>query len=109
MQLFLRLWGNVSVTMSEDADAARFSRLVTDSNPDPTIRIEKSDWVERILPGLGYDKRLLIDLPLPQHPAAPDEIKEAVRFLELARQQLNREQYRPAVHSCREAKDALIK
>jgi hypothetical protein len=79
------------------------------SMPNSTFRIARSDWHETILPGLGYDQTLMIELPLPRYNSVPDEVTDAVRHLSVARQHLRDERYREAVHSCRDAKDALIR
>lgn len=111
MTLALTLWGTVTMTStaSNTPGATIFGNITTVTYPNATFRIARSDWLERILPGLGYDEILLVELPLPKHPTAPEEIKEAVQLLSRARQHLNAEKYREAVQSCRQAKDALIK
>lgn len=110
MLFTVQLKGKVLVhsTPDNDAGSIRFRDIVTVTTPSvPSVRIPRSDWLDTILPGLGYDETLLIELPLPQYHAGSAQIAAAVQKLEIARQHLCDEQYREAVQLCRQAKDAL--
>ncbi len=111
MTLKLKLWGYVAMlsTASGSAGSMVMSSIYTSAHDDATFRIARSDWLDRILPGLGYDQTLLIEIPLPQHDPAPVELKDAVQLLSQARQHIKGEKYREAVQNCRQAKDALLK
>lgn len=111
MQLKLKLWGTVTIasTAGDNAGAAVFGSISTSGYPETKFRIPRSDWLDRVLPSLGYDQTLLVEIPRPRHPTAPDELKEASQYLQLAQQHLRDEKYREAVQNCRQAKDALLK
>jgi len=116
MELDLQLHGRVMVqsNWATDKETFRFDTIETavQGSLYGSIRIARSDWHERLLPGLGYNERLLIELPLPGQFGESEQIEqvaEAIEKLETARRHLLNEHYREAVHFCREAKDALTK
>ncbi len=109
MVFTIQLQGRVLVGAAggDDTCGIRFARIATTANSNSSVRIARSDWLDGILPGLGYNETLLIELPLPQYPTVSAQMIAAVQKLEIARQHLRDELYREAVHQCREAKDAL--
>jgi HEPN domain-containing protein len=111
MMLKVQLWGKIMRTSKDgNGNSVReFSYFTTSGYPETPIRIPRSDWLDTILPSLGYDKILLVEVPLPQHPTASEELKEAIQYLEQARDSLKHEKYKPAVQHCRQAKEVLIK
>lgn len=116
MELDIRLQGKVLIRSNwgSDQETVRFETIEPEIQGSQygSIRIARSDWHERLLPGLGYNAGLLIELPLPGYFGELeqiDQVVEAVDKLATARHHLLDEHYREAVHFCREAKDALTK
>jgi hypothetical protein len=111
MVIKLKLWGKVLKTLKggQGKDVRDFNYFATVGFPETSIRIPRSYWLDTILVQLGYDETLLIEVPLPHHPTASEDTKEAAQYLEIARQHLMDEQYGEAVRHCRLAKEALTK
>ncbi|HEX3679024.1 MAG TPA: hypothetical protein VHU90_04820, partial [Galbitalea sp.] len=63
------------------------------------VRIERSTWIRDVLPGLGYDRRRLLEItfppPLPNHPSAASEWDKARRAFDERR-------YDDCVAECRD-------
>jgi hypothetical protein len=89
-------------------EVIRFEQVQTD-NFDPSIRIARSDWVDRILPNLGYRQSVLVELPLVRTPPIPELYKNAVEALDKARDAFNHDDYRGAVKHSRDVLDYLAK
>lgn len=112
LTLSMRLWGVVAVMRGQAGDAAAPAALVSFENveatPTETLRIPRSDWIDQLLPALGYRKTVLVELPLAGKPEIPEELRDAMAHLREARVQRNHESYRKAVQECRQALDALL-
>ncbi len=67
--------------------------------------IPQSEWV-RILSQMGYQRTLLLEVPVPDSGNAP-EMAGAVEFLAEAQRQMIEGHYRQAVGSCRDALEQL--
>ena len=121
MLLQLRLWG-VAAMIRPPADTpevpryqqyrsgevVRFEKVSTETY-EPQIRIERSAWVDRILPGLGYRHSVLIELPLVRTPPIPEAYQKAAEALDMARRAFDQEDYRGAVRNGREVLEQLGK
>ena len=93
---------------SRSGEVIRFEKV--DTGPSVQfIRIERSAWVDRILPGLGYRHSVLIELPLIRTPAVPEAYQRAVEALDKARNAFNYEDYRGAMKYGREVLEHLGK
>ncbi len=92
----LRTYNQVSAAPDTDTESSpwpldygMFSQVLpfwrTNISPVP-ISIETSPWVRDVLPGLGYDRSRLIEIPfpppLPDHPSAASEWDKARRALD---------------------------
>ncbi len=114
LALSVRLWGSVAIMRGqadkgEDAAAnALISFESVEATPVEMLRIPRSDWIDRLLPALGYRKTVLIELPLAGRPEVPEDLRDAILHLDEARTLRNHESYRKAVHTCRQAIDALL-
>ncbi len=113
LTLAVRLWGVVAVMRGQagvegDAAAAAVRFENVELTSPETLRIPRSDWIDQVLPALGYRKTILIELPLAGRPEVPEELRDAILHLDEARVLRNHESYRKAVHTCRQAIDALL-
>jgi len=113
LALAVRLWGVVAVMQGQagvegDTTAAPVRFENVESTSPETLRIPRSDWIDQLLPALGYRKTILIELPLAGRPEVPEELRDAILHLDEARVLRNHESYRKAVHTCRQAIDALL-
>ncbi len=127
LRVTLRFWGTVmviehtsvpdSVRTSPDQgepNAYRFQQvrdivpLLTSPTAIPTLRIPRSDWLDRLLPALGYGLRRFVVLPQLIDTQLPPELKEAVQHLNTARTLFDHESYREAIQLCRQSRDALL-
>jgi len=112
LTLTVRLRGVVAIMRGQADEGDATTSPVRFENVEPTspemLRIPRSDWIDQLLPALGYRKMVLIELPLAGCPEAPEELHDAIRHLDEARVLRNHERYRKAVHTCREAIDALL-
>ncbi len=70
------------------------------ANQPPALRVdvETSTWVQRVLPGLGYDRLRLVEVTLP--PALPDRPNAAAEF-DKAKAALDAHRYEDCVAACR--------
>jgi len=112
LTLAVRLWGVVAIMESPvvggsgvGTSPVRFENVAA---PPEQLRIPRSDWIDRLLPGLGYRKTVLIELPLAGQPPVPEDLHDAMRCLGEARTLRNHESYQKAVQECRRATDALL-
>jgi hypothetical protein len=71
-----------------------------------TFSIPQSHWVDKILPGLGYGKVKLIEIPIPEK-IVPDTIKNAQEELVQAQDYFVQGDYDKAVEHCRNALEPL--
>lgn len=113
LTLAVRLWGVVAVMQGQaevegDTTAAPVRFENVESTSPETLRIPRSDWIDQLLPALGYRKTILIELPLAGRPEVPEDLRDAILHLDEARVLRNHESYRKAVHTCRQAIDALL-
>jgi hypothetical protein len=121
MLLQAYLWGIVAVMKSRpeaepvshslpnrSGEVIRFEQVHTDT-VNPQIRIARSDWIDRILPGLGYRQSVLVELPLVRTPPLPEMYKYAAESLEKARNAFEHEDYRAALKYAREVLEHLGK
>lgn len=119
MILVMKMWGVVAMVRPRtnppgvpahlqylSGEVIRFEKVNTGPSAQP-IRIERSAWVDRILPGLGYRRSLLIELPLIRTPAVPEAYQRAAEALDMARRAFNSEDYRGAVKYGRDVLDYL--
>lgn len=121
MQLQVQLWGIVAITKPHpndqnlssyfqvpSGDVIRFEKVSTDTS-DPAIRIERSAWLDRILPGLGYRHSVLIELPLMRTPPIPETYQKAADALDMARRAFEQEDYRGAAKHARDVLEFFAK
>lgn len=121
MLLQVHLWGVVAIMKSRpdvegipqylqnrSGEVIHFEQVHTD-NFDPQIRIARSDWIDRILPGLGYRQSVLVELPLVRTPPIPDPYKNAAEVLDKAQNAFKHEDYRGALKYAREVLEHLGK
>ena len=119
MMLAIQLWGTVAIMQlrgntpgvsphlqSRSGELIRFEKVDTRNFTQP-IRIARSDWIDRILPGLGYCHSILIELPLVRTPAVPQAYQRAAEALNVARHAFDQEDYRAAVKHAREVLEHL--
>jgi hypothetical protein len=119
MMLAIQIWGTVAIMQlssntpgvsphlqSRSGEPIRFEKVDTRNFTQP-IRIARSDWIDRILPGLGYRHSILIELPLVRTPAAPQAYQRAAEALNMARHAFDQEDYRAAVKHAREVLEHL--
>jgi len=113
LTLAVRLWGVVALMGSLMVEGSgvgsspvRFENVA--ATPPEQLRIPRSDWIDQLLPALGYRKTVLIELPLAGQPPVPEELNDAMRYLDEARTLRNHESYQKAVQECRRATDALL-
>jgi hypothetical protein len=69
------------------------------------IRISASDWVDKVLPGLGLDRVRLLELTLPRPGGIVNE--KVIRFLDEAFRNFDSGRYRESISSTRDARNAL--
>lgn len=105
LRLTIRLWGSVLLRGPGDGSAAIW-RVHTEGI-DPELRIARSDWLDRLLVGMGYPARRSIALPV-LAAEQPPETREAAAQMAEAWSLFHHERYREAVQRCRQARDALL-
>ncbi len=91
------------------SEVIRFENVHTDYNSFQTIRIARSDWIDTLLPNLGYRRSVLIELPLMRTPPVSEIYQKAAEALDKARNAFNHEDYRDAVKYGREVLEHLGK
>ena len=69
---------------------------------DITFSIPQSHWVDKILPGLGYGKVKLIELPIPEK-IVPDTFQKALKELQESQRYFVKGDYDKVVAHCRSA------
>lgn len=123
MKLGIRLWGtvglaaphelaqtsSVDVFRGDPAAAIVGFRQVRSGVNAKEIRIPRSDWLDRILPGLGYERSVLVELPLTRTSPVPDAYKQAVASLDAARKAFEHEDYRAVLKQGRDVLEHLGK
>jgi hypothetical protein len=62
------------------------------------INIDQSSWINKVLPGLGYDQLRLVELKFP--PPLPDHINAASQF-DKAKRALDERRYGDCIDKCR--------
>jgi hypothetical protein len=90
-------------------EVVRFENVHTDYNNFQSIRIVRSDWIDTLLPNLGYRRSVLIELPLIRTPPIPEIYRKAAGALDKAQIAYNHEDYRGAVKHAREVLEHLGK
>jgi len=111
LQLLMRLWGSVGIIRPDTSPAAQLrdsglSPFKTQN--DARLRIARSDWLDIYLPNLGYPEARTVELPQLQADTMAAELRLAVERLNQAMAHFDHEEYRQAVHFCRQARDALL-
>jgi hypothetical protein len=114
MLLQMQMWGVVAIMKPRDdmpgvpgflqshsGEVIRFEKVSTESY-SPQVRIARSDWVDRILPNLGYRHSVIIELPLIRNPRVSEVYLQAVEALDQARQAFAQEDYRGAIRHTRD-------
>lgn len=91
------------------SEVIRFENVHTDYNSFQTIRIARSDWIDTLLPNLGYRRSVLIELPLMRTPPVSEIYQKAAEALDKARNAFDHEDYRDAVKYGREVLEHLGK
>lgn len=84
-----------------------FSRLAYFWYPqvgDIEMRVPASVWVQQVLPGLGYDQVRYAEIKLPTSGLFPAEILD---YYDAARRHFDLGNYREAVASCRDVRNAV--
>jgi hypothetical protein len=124
IRLLLDMWGLVAIQQVESRDKTQvkpvqitpspiqvvcLEKIETDTSIQNNLIIPRSTWVDRILPGLGYGRSVLIELPLIRTPPTPEAYKNAAKALDNARNAFNGEDYRGAVKYGREVTEYLEK
>jgi hypothetical protein len=74
---------------------------------DMRFTIPKSEWVEKILPGLGYKGLELMEFPIGEG-AVAKEFQQAVEEFTQARQHLLNAEWERAVHRCRNVIELIV-
>jgi hypothetical protein len=69
--------------------------------------VPKSEWVEKVLPGLGYKGLELLEFPTGQGSVAK-EFQQAVEEFAQARQHLLNAEWERAVHRCRNVTELIV-
>ena len=98
-----------SVQKPAISEVLRYENVRTDFNSPPSIRIARSDWIDTLLPNLGYRRSLLVELPLIRTPSTPEAYQKAAGALDKARIAFNHEDYRGAMKYGREVLEHLGK
>jgi hypothetical protein len=121
LRLGLRIWGLVAIARQRDsegvaqpsnhlrqadADIIGFEGIQTQGGQQP-IRIPRSDWLDRLLPALGYHRSVLIELPLTRTPPVAEAYQKAAASLDVSRQAFEHEDYPSAVKYAREVLEYL--
>lgn len=98
---------NPALGMPSPIEVVWFERIETDRSNQNTLTIPRSTWIDRILPGLGYGRSVLIELPLLRTPPLPEAYKNAVKALANAQNAFSQDDYRSAVKYGREVTEYL--
>lgn len=119
VSLTLHMWGmaamirrasGVHTTLAQagqfPGEFVRFERFETDPSGH-RLMIERSAWIDRLLPGLGYRRSILVELPLLRTPPVPQDYRGAVEALKQAQKAFGQEDYRSAVKYGREVLEHL--
>jgi len=122
IRLLLEMWGLVAIVEPRDKEQVNriqvahspieviwFEKIETDRSNQSNLVIPRSTWIDRILPGLGYGRSVLIELPLVRTPPIPEVYRNAAKALDNARNAFNAEDYGGAVKHAREVLESLGK
>lgn len=103
MHLGFRLWGTIALASSAPSTSTitQFEAIRTQNQPQ-SLRIPRSDWIERLLPALGYHRSLLIEVPLSHQPPLPPEYEAAAQALTAAQQAFLYNDFRGTLKSARD-------
>lgn len=71
-----------------------------------TVNVPRSIWIDRVLPGLGYGKIHLVEIPTPEK-AIGDTIARAVEDFQHAQEQMLQGDYNHVLGYCRDALERL--
>lgn len=105
LTLTVSWWGNAWVPASTHP-ANPVPGSIQAINPDRVTRaIPQSHWT-KVLEGMGYARRMLVEVPVPESAGDPSMVK-AVAFLAKAQDKTARGEYREAVAHCRESLEEL--
>ncbi len=109
LTLNIRLWGTIS-TVVPDAHDVQIERVNTGQRQtyNQTVRIAFSDWLDVLLPQLGYPQRRLVELPALDLSTIPQDLQAAAVQLQQAYSLFAHENYREAAQCCRQVRDALL-
>ena len=121
MTLQIELWGVAAMMIprpgvqgipdylqSRSGEVIRFERISTEPNGH-TLRIERSAWIDQILPGMGYQQNVLIELPLVHTHPLSERYQGAVESLENSRKAFSNEDYKGALRNARDVLEYLGK
>ncbi len=84
-----------------------FSRLAYFWYPqvgDLTVQVPASVWIHQVLPGMGYDQIRYVEIKLPTSGLFPAEI---LGYYDTARRHFDLGNYREAIASCRDIRNAM--
>jgi len=98
-----------ATSQSLSSEVISFENVRTDYTNPPLIRIARSDWIDTMLPNLGYRRSVLVELPLIGTPAVPGTFQKAAEALDKAQYAFNHEDYRGAMKYGREVLEHLGK
>jgi hypothetical protein len=71
-----------------------------------TVQIPQSHWVYSVLPGLGYGKLKIVEVPTPDR-VIPEVFAEAIKEFEKAEQYMKQSDFDNAVSQCRKTLDLI--
>jgi len=123
MRLGVRFWGTVALAALQEpappnpletfqgttlATIVGFRQVRSGPNAKE-LRIPRSDWLDRLLPGLGYERSVLVELPLTRTPPVPAPFQHAVVSLDAARKAFEHEDYRAVLKHGRDVLEHLGK
>lgn len=75
---------------------------------DLYVQIPQSHWINSVLPGLGYGKIKIIEIPTPDK-AIPEVFSHAIKEFEKAQQYMKQADFDKAVSHCRNTLDLIPK
>ena len=67
------------------------------------LKIPQSEWVNNILPALGFGKKKLVEIPIPMDSATNEKLVKSVANLEEAQRYFNLGEYNKVIEHCRKA------
>ena len=78
------------------------------TNFDLYVQIPQSHWINSVLPGLGYGKIKIVEIPTPDK-LIPEVFAQAIREFEKAQQYMTQSDFDKAVAHCRNTLDLIPK